>query len=112
MEPPFTVARQALGDGAHRVAVCGEVDLATAEALSEALTATITRPRTRLVILDLEQVSFMDASGVRVLLAAEQLSEQRGTVLRIDRCSARVVRVLELCGVRTRMAYAAGLFAD
>lgn len=77
----------------------GEVDLVTAPALAEALRAAETEPGA--VTLDLRAVSFMDSTGLRVLLEARERLEQRGRALRLDVAEdGAVARLLDLVGVR------------
>jgi len=99
MEPPFTVARQALGKGACRLCVRGDVDIGAVGELRWALTDAITDPRIRIVVLDLRQVAFMGAAGVGALVTARELAEQQGCLLHVQQCSPSVSWVLELCGV-------------
>ena len=82
------------------VAVCGELDLATAEALRRCLVPLVKAdpPPARLV-LDLSELAFLDASGVSALLTAQRALAARGgqLVLRSpSRLVRRVVKVLDL----------------
>jgi len=61
--------------GAYRLTLRGELDLATAERLEQALADTDGE-----VLLDLRGLTFMDSTGVRVLL---EVAEQRVSDLRI-----------------------------
>ncbi len=49
----------------------GEVDIATAAELSQAMTEAVERSPTR-VILDLADVTFMDSSGIKVIVHAQK----------------------------------------
>jgi anti-sigma B factor antagonist len=49
----------------------GDVDLATAPSLEEAVTAAVTAPG-RALIIDLTSVTFMGSAGLRVLVLAAQ----------------------------------------
>ena len=60
----LTVARQ---DGTCRLTLRGELDLATAARLEQALAAAGDD-----VVLDLRDLTFMDSTGVRVLLEAAE----------------------------------------
>jgi anti-anti-sigma factor len=86
-------------DGARvRLAVCGEVDLATVEQFRGRLLALIGTPGVDKVVVDLGGTAFLDASGVAVLIAAERLARHRGVALGVLNCRAIVRRVLEICG--------------
>ena len=69
----LTVGRDA--SGAHRLTLRGELDLGTAERLEQALADADGE-----VLLDLRGLTFMDSTGVRVLL---EVAEQRDSELRI-----------------------------
>jgi anti-sigma B factor antagonist len=62
-------------DGAATLAVSGEVDIATAPVLREALRAHAGRSP---LLIDLSAVTFMDSSGLAVLLDLHQRAGERG----------------------------------
>jgi len=53
------------------------------------------------LVVDLEQVSFLDSSGIGVLMGVQRRLREHGGSLRLAAPSARVRRVLELTGVTT-----------
>jgi anti-anti-sigma factor len=78
---------------------CGELDLATAPDLEELVLGRLADGTP--VVLDLRGLSFMDSSGVRVLVAAHAKASDGGgelTILRPARGSA-VDRILEVSGI-------------
>jgi anti-sigma B factor antagonist len=79
------------------LAVHGEVDLASVSALQTALDAMARVGFVRLV-LDLRGVSFMDATGLRAIIAADLRARQGGRQL-ILVCRGQVKRLFELAGV-------------
>jgi anti-anti-sigma factor len=87
---------------AWSVVVRGEIDMQTATQLEGVLDDVIARDA-RLVTLDLQQVDFLDSSGLRVILgASNKLTEHDGQLL-LEGASAAVERVLELTGVIERL---------
>jgi anti-sigma B factor antagonist len=81
------------------VMVRGEVDVATVAQMDEAIGRALPSVTDRLV-LDLSACSYMDSSGITVLLRArKQLPEGAALVLR--RPDRRVVQVLEITKVDT-----------
>jgi anti-sigma B factor antagonist len=80
--------------GAGRVAVTGEIDILTAPRLEAVLAAAVDAYDHLLV--DLSGVTFMDAQGINVLLAAHR--NARGT-LRVVDASPQSARVLRITGV-------------
>lgn len=87
---PFTV-----------VEVTGEIDIATADSLSEHLTAATaaTEPD---VLVDLRRVVFLDCSGLRVLCRAETRARERGGRLRLVSDRPRVHRLLRAACLLSR----------
>lgn len=71
----------------------GELDMATADDLSALLQGESGRELP--VVLDFEGISFMDSSGLRVLLEAAR-AEDGGTAIVIVRPSEQVQRVLDI----------------
>jgi len=84
-----------------RLAVRGELDLATAGRLAERLRAL--RDRRETVLLDLDELEFMDAAGLRVVLTAAQHARTDGWAFTVSRGSAPVRRLFELLGVDPRV---------
>ena len=72
--------------------VQGEIDLVTAPLLSEAFVGLGSR-----IIVDLRAVSFMDSSGLAVLI--RQKSQMEGGELRIVADGSAVLRLFELSGL-------------
>jgi anti-anti-sigma factor len=83
------------------VRVRGELDVATAGALEKLLL----RPRDRgeVVKLDLTELGFMDSTGLRVLLRAQQAAERGGWEVVLTGASAPVQRLFDLSGVHAAL---------
>lgn len=99
---PFSVAvREA--DGQLVIAVRGELDLATAPQLEEAVLPPLRDGGS--VLLDLRRLAFMDSTGVRVIVAAHLAAQEHGGHLRIARTDPQgpVGRVLEISGLDTML---------
>lgn len=78
----------------------GELDLATAPELEEKVLGAV-REGGRSVVLDLRELTFMDSTGVRTIVAAHQLAEQSGNELKVVRPprESAVSRVIEISGI-------------
>ena len=79
------------------VRAVGEIDLATAPQVEEPLFELLDSGF-RHVVLDLQRVTFMDSSGVRVLITAHQRAEDLDAGLSILVGTSRVRQTLELSG--------------
>jgi anti-sigma B factor antagonist len=84
--------------------VKGELDLATAPLLKERLDQAEAAAPTNLVI-DLDQVDFMDSTGLHVLLA-HFIENENGTRFSLTRGSPQVRRLFEVAGVVDRLPFA------
>lgn len=78
----------------------GELDLATAPELEDKVLGAV-REGAHAVVLDLRELTFMDSTGVRTIVAAHHVAEQTGHVLRVVRPSrdSAVSRVIEISGI-------------
>ncbi|MFG3035033.1 STAS domain-containing protein [Streptomyces sp. NPDC048253] len=85
-------------DGIRVVTLCGEIDHAVKDVLSEALLSCdgAAPPRT---VVDLSGVTFMDSSGINVFVAAHKSMSDAQGWLRIAGAQASVLRLLEIVGL-------------
>jgi anti-anti-sigma factor len=80
--------------GRVRVRLRGELDLAGAPTVSERLRRL--RERGEPVLLDLDELEFIDMSGLRVLVAASEEASRDGWSFAVTRGSAQVRRLIGL----------------
>jgi anti-anti-sigma factor len=79
----------------------GEIDIANAEALGDALARAVPNHAHGLV-LDLTRTSYIDSSGIRVLFATDERLRRRGQRLRVVLpTDALIRRALVMTGVDT-----------
>ena len=97
VEPAFEVLDFTLGAVAG-VAVRGEVELATAPILADALDDAIRRSSGPFAI-DLTTVDFLDSCGIQCLVRARALLGRDDRVLALVCPPGNVRRVLELAGI-------------
>ena len=102
MVMPFDVA---VNDDTSTVTmtVTGELDLASAPQLREACAGVLQREPTA-VRVDLSGLTFLDSSGISVLVQLQQDLEQRDATLVLHRVGERTARVLEIAGLETFFA--------
>lgn len=81
----------------HRLAIIpiGELDMSTAAKLDEAVRAAEATDAKRIVI-DLSELTFMDSTGLKLLLEASARARANSNRFRLIRGSRRVQRVFEL----------------
>ncbi|MGZ4154840.1 MAG: STAS domain-containing protein [Actinomycetota bacterium] len=87
------------------VTVSGDLDLLTAPELDRSLTGV--QANGRPVVLDLRRVSFMDSSGLRVILAADARARSAGTRLVLVEGPPGVQRVFQLTLLDRRLEFVA-----
>jgi anti-sigma B factor antagonist len=88
-------------DDALVVALTGEFDLASAQLVDEELARA--QESYPVVILDLSQVTFMDSSGLHVVLGVDERMRASGSTLRVVPGSPQVQRLFELTGATSRL---------
>jgi anti-sigma B factor antagonist len=87
-------------DGMLVIAVVGEIDLVTAPALHQAVTAGIDQTRGEPCVLDLTAVTFLGSAGLAALVEATRLAEARREPLRIVVDSNRpVIMPIQVTGL-------------
>ncbi len=100
----FSVTEAADSDVATIVSVTGEVDILTAPQLGVVLNRLLAEDRS--VIIDLSAVTFLDSSGLAVLLRANQASRGAGSAFRLAApLPEAVARLFEMTSVMDLFAF-------
>lgn len=94
--PTFICSPADVGVGAAWVHVAGELDVATTPQLDRTLREA--ELQTRLVVLDLRDIPFMDASGVHAVVDASVRAREVGRRLLLPRGPPDVDRMFALTG--------------
>lgn len=92
------VFRWARENGIRTLAVVGEIDLAVESALTEQFDELVGQAGP-IAYVDLSGVTFMDSTGLRVLVRSRNAGRTVGTDVRLSSVSVPVRRVLELSGL-------------
>lgn len=95
---PLRLTRHADGDTV-RLAVAGEIDLATVDPLTDAMIEIIKDDRPAHLVVDFAEVAFLDSSGVSALVAAWHLASVDQVGFTVVNCRPNVLRVLEITGM-------------
>ena len=80
----------------------GELDIATTPQVEEEL-RRIEAQHADVIVLDLRGLTFMDSTGLRLLVTADARARDAGHRLAIVRGPAAVHRVLEITGLHSRL---------
>ena len=92
---PFSLDASVAGETAT-IRLTGEVDLFTGPQLSAALEEHGTRDDVHTVVVDMRDVTFLDSTGLRILLAAHQAE---GYDLAVVQGPRAVVKAFEVTGL-------------
>ncbi|MEU7428266.1 STAS domain-containing protein [Streptomyces sp. NPDC040750] len=107
LAPVSGVRRGEDREGWAVLVLAGEVDLALSPALREGVNVLIGEGRARIVV-DLEHVTFMDSTGLGVLVYAFRRTSALAGRLRLAHPGEQVCRLLELTGLDSALE----VFAD
>ena len=90
-------------DGAVRIALSGELDVATARSVEERLTALEAGELPAHVILDLRGLRFIDSTGLSLLINADKRGRKAGRRVTIVAGTGPPRRILDTTGLRGRL---------
>ena len=99
--PPLTVQAEVVLD-AVVVRVAGEVDAASSEALRTGLRAavpTASRQPARILVIDLEGVSYFGSAGLNAMLDCRDEASAQGVAVRLVSTNPVVTRPIEVTGL-------------
>ena len=99
-EIPFSVRRTLDGE-VSVVTPEGELDLSNVEPVRVELVAAAGEAPT--VVLDLRAVGFVDSSGIRLLVEAGRMAEERGVAFLVVRGPDHILRLFDLAGITKRL---------
>jgi stage II sporulation protein AA (anti-sigma F factor antagonist) len=88
--------------GQTRVVLVGELDIANAEGLERELNA-VEDNLSGALVLDLRRLEFIDSTGLRTLIAADERARSAGRRLVVVRAPNAVARLLELTQLDQRL---------
>ena|SRR5271165_1703351 len=100
---PFEVRSEFEADAGCLIIV-GELDIATTPQLQEAVRATIARGVRELTI-DLRELSFMDSSGLRLLITLHEHAGNEGWILRLLKPAEPALTILVLTGADKNLPF-------
>jgi anti-anti-sigma factor len=82
----------------------GELDLASTDALAEAISRA-EESDARRILVDLEDLEFIDSQGLRTLLVAARRSALNSDRIRFTRGRGEVARLLRMTGIDQALRY-------
>lgn len=77
----------------------GEIDHHSAKAMREQIDDKIERHKPTQLILDFAKVSFMDSSGIGLVLGRFKLMERMGGMVKITNTAKYITKVMRIAGI-------------
>jgi len=101
---PFAVRVESRGT-VSAVSISGELDIASAPAVQEALDRAV-EAASEILVVDLAGTSFVDSSGLEAIFRSERRATAAGVGMVVVGARPVVRRVFELSGLATRLSFA------
>ncbi len=95
--PTFKLTEKDLQPGCREIHLEGELDLAVADRLSEALKRAASEGDR--VVIGLERCTFIDSTGIAIIVRAHRELAQQGRALTVYGASDQVLRILSITGL-------------
>jgi stage II sporulation protein AA (anti-sigma F factor antagonist) len=86
-------------DGTLRICLSGELDHNVAKCTMNAVDSAIDEQLPRQCVLDMADVSFMDSSGIAVILRTNKHMTAIGGRMWVENCEGQALRVLDAAGI-------------
>ncbi len=80
------------------IEIAGEIDISNADKLREAIDMALEQP-CEAVALDFSQVSYIDSTGIGVLVGASHHADDHEKAFSVEHAQPNVLRVVQLLGV-------------
>lgn len=93
---PFQIAERELEPGYREIQVAGELDLAVAEQLKDALAQT---EECDTVLICLADCDFIDSTGIAIVVRAYSRSANGGPTVAVHSAKGQVLRTLTVSGL-------------
>ncbi|MBR5496036.1 MAG: anti-sigma factor antagonist [Oscillospiraceae bacterium] len=77
----------------------GEIDHHSAKQMREKIDAFVEENSPKLLVLDFGEISFMDSSGIGIVMGRFKLMKSLGGAISIENASSHVSRVMKMAGL-------------
>ncbi|GIF15695.1 STAS domain-containing protein [Actinoplanes teichomyceticus] len=95
----MNITAHADGDGITRLALAGDLDMATAERLDEQVGLSVTETRPSRLVIDATGLTFCDSSGIHALVRARDTAHRHGSAFVLTNLTGMARRTLEITGL-------------
>ena len=86
-------------DGTLQIELAGDIDYTNSGAVVNAIRAAVGDPAPKAIRIDLDAVTFLDSSGIGVLIITNQLADTLGAAYTVVRPGRNVFEQLRLTGL-------------
>lgn len=86
-------------EGVLDIALCGEIDYTNAESVHGAIGAAVGASAPAAIRIDMAGVTFLDSSGIAVLVKAMKAAREAGAQFRVDGARPKVFDQLQMTGL-------------
>jgi anti-sigma B factor antagonist len=95
----LTISSHSPYPGLVTLTLAGELDLASADTVRDSVIEAVKSPDVDAVLLDLQGLTFLDSTGIGVLVAGWRSARDSGKQLRVDNAHGMAREVLRITGV-------------
>ena len=88
-------------DNTLKIYISGEIDHHSAFEIKDSIDCQLLYCNPKTAVMNFEKVSFMDSSGIGLILARYKFAQNCGTDLYVQGLNAQTQRVLALAGIKT-----------
>ena len=88
-------------DGTLKIYISGDIDHHSAFGLKDIIDGQLLHHSPQVAVMNFENVSFMDSSGIGLILARYKFAQNCGTRLYVQGLNSQTQRVLNLAGIKT-----------
>ncbi len=84
-----------------KIYISGEIDHHSALTLKDVIDAQLLKLSPRTAVMNFEKVTFMDSSGIGLVLARYKFCQLSGTSLYVEGVNRQTQKILALAGIKT-----------
>ena len=84
-----------------KIYISGEIDHHSAFTIKDVIDAQILKVSPKIAVMNFEKVSFMDSSGIGLILARYKFCQNCGTSLYVQGLNHQTQKVLNLAGIKS-----------
>lgn len=88
-------------DNTLKIYISGEIDHHSAFEIKDIIDCQLLHYSPKTAVMNFERVTFMDSSGIGLILARYKFAQNCGTSLYVQGLNAQTQRVLALAGIKT-----------